>query len=381
MSLFPLSHHKCIWRSSIAFAFSLTFLLIANSLTLQTPSLNPCNKDPYKQLNLILNPNGTVTRSNKPPESPPAPDPTLPTLVLSKDLTINQSKGTWARIYLPREALNHTSKLPLVVFFHGGGFIFLSAASTVFHDFCFNMAKDVVAVVASVEYRLAPEHRLPAAYDDAVEALHWIKTNQDDWLTNYIDYSNVFLMGSSAGGNIAYNAGLRAAAGDYNQATKIKGLILVQPFFSGTRRTGSELRLENEPHLTLCNNDALWELSLPVGVDRDHEYCNPMVRNGPARLEMIRRLKWWVLVTGCDGDPLVDRQVQLVRLMQRKGVRVVGHFTPGDYHGVQDSDPLKAKELYSIILAQLNIEMGLAQAKWDIGGEMVVAAEFMRKRK
>ncbi|KAG4991691.1 hypothetical protein JHK87_025148 [Glycine soja] len=346
MPLFSFPHYKSFWRSSIAFAFFLTFL------TLQTQSTPiPCNKDPYKELNLIPNKNGTVTRPNKPPESPPAPDPNLNTLVLSKDISINQSKGTWARVYLPRVALDHSSKLPLLVFYHGGGFIFLGAASTIFHNFCFNMANDVVAVIASIEYRLAPEHRLPAAYEDAVEALQWIKTNKDDWLTNYVDYSNVFLMGSSAGGNIAYNAGLRAATvdGTYNQIPKIKGLILVQPFFSGTQRTGSELRLENEPHLALCVNDALWELSLPVGVDRDHEYCNPTAGNGPKRLEMIKRRGWWVLVTGCDGDPLVDRQVQLVRLMQRKGVRVLGHFTPGDYHGVQDSDPLKARELYGVI--------------------------------
>ncbi|KAK7270805.1 hypothetical protein RJT34_26243 [Clitoria ternatea] len=349
MPLFSLSNAKNFMRYSIACSLSLTFLFIANSTTLQTPSpTTQCNKDPYKQLNLIHNPNGTITRPNKPKESPPAPDPTLPILVLSKDLIINQSKGTWARIYIPRKALYDSSKLPLVVFFHGGGFIFLSAASTIFHDFCFNLANDVVAVVASVEYRLAPEHRLPAAYDDAVEALHWIKTNQDDWLIKHVDFSHVFLMGSSAGGNIAYNAGLRVAAGDY-QSPKIKGLILAQPFFGGTHRTGSEVRLANEPHLSLCNNDALWELSLPFGVGRDHEYCNPTVGNGAVRMEMIGRLGWRVLVTGCGGDPLVDRQIEVVRLMRRKGVRVVGKFTEGDYHGIQDSEPLKAKELYGVI--------------------------------
>nr|AFK45612.1 unknown [Lotus japonicus] len=253
------------------------------------------------------------------------------------------------KIYLPRKALDHSSKLPLVVFFHGGGFIFLSAASTIFHVFCFNMANDVEAVVASVEYRLAPEHRLPAAYDDAVEALHWIKTNQkDDWLINHVEYSNVFLMGGSAGGNIAYNAGLRATAGD-KQVSNIQGLILVQPFFSGTLRTGSELRMVNDSHLSLCSNDMLWELSLPVGVNRDNEYCNPAVGNGPVRLEEIKRLGWRILVTGCSGDPLMDRQVGLVRLMQKEGVRVVGHFTEGDYHGVQDSEPLKAKQLFVVI--------------------------------
>lgn len=179
-----------LFSLSIAFTF-LTYLLTLSQTQL---SPKPCN-DPYKQLNLILNPNGTITRPNKSPETPPSLDPTLP--ILSKDLIINQSKHTWARIYLPRKALdqNPKNRFPLVIFFHGGGFIFLSAASTIFHDFCFNMANDVVAVVASIEYRLAPEHRLPAAYEDAVEALHWIKSNQDDWfkgMCRFI-YFNLFI--------------------------------------------------------------------------------------------------------------------------------------------------------------------------------------------
>jgi len=336
-----------LFSFSVTFAFTLTFLLMLNSTTPQTQSPKPCN-DPYKQLNLILNPNGTVTRPNKPPDSPPSLDPTLP--VLSKDLIINQSKGTWARIFLPK-TLNHTlKKLPLVIFFHGGGFIFLSAASTIFHDFCFNMAKDVEVVVASIEYRLAPEHRLPTAYEDAVEALHWIKANlSNDWLKNYVDYSNVFLMGSSAGGNIAYNAGLRVAKVEDETSKMIKGLILIQPFFGGIHRTRSEVRLANESHLLLCNNDMLWELSLPIGVDRDYEYCNPTVGDSVLGLENIRRLGWYVLVTDCDGDPLVDRSIGLVRLMEEKRVKVVGHFTKGDYHGVQDKEPLKAKELFGVI--------------------------------
>ncbi|CAI8593583.1 unnamed protein product [Vicia faba] len=338
--------------SIFTFSFSLTIFLLLNSTTPQTQSpTKPCNDDPYKQLNLVLNPNGTIIRQSK-PTTPPSLDPTLP--ILSKDLMINQSKATWARIYLPHKALDHTSnKLPLIIFFHGGGFIFLSAASTIFHEFCFNMANNVVAVVVSVEYRLAPEHRLPAAYEDAVEALHWIKTNQsDDWLRNHVDYSKVFLMGSSAGGNIAYNAGLRVATVEdvEDEVSKmIKGLILIQPFFSGTHRTRSEIKLANDPHLLLCNNDALWELSLPVGVDRDHEYCNPTVRDNVVRLKRVREIGWWVLVTDCDGDPLVDRSIGLVRVIEENRVNVVGHFTKGGYHGVQDSEPLKAKELYGVI--------------------------------
>lgn len=308
--------------------------------------------DAYHKLHVVLNPNGTLTRLDIPPVSPPSPDPTLPILipVLSKDLPINPSKNTWLRIFLPRKALHHDKKLPLIVFFHGGGFVLLSAASTMFHDFCLNMADDLNAVVVSVEYRLAPEHRLPAAYDDAMDALHWIKTRPDRWLTQHADYSECYVMGSSGGGNIAYHAGLRAAAEvDDLKPLNMRGLILVQPFFGGTQRSGSEVRLMNDPFLSLCVTDLLWELSLPVGADRDHEYCNPRAGNGWKKMERMGRLEWRLLVTGCSGDPLVDRQVEVAKMMEERNLKVVGHFTEGDYHGIQDRDPLKAKELYEVV--------------------------------
>lgn len=198
------------------------------------------------------------------PTHTPTSDPNLPIQVLTKDLTINQSNNTWLRLFLPRKALDHpsiNSKLPLIVYFHGGGFTYYSAASTVVHDFCSKIANDVQAVVASVDYRLAPEHRLPAAYDDAVEALHWIKTcPDDDWFREFVDYSSCYLMGNSAGATIAHYAGLRVAEKGHQdlKPMKIQGLILRQPFFGGTRRTDSEMRLEKNPVLLMCVCDLLW---------------------------------------------------------------------------------------------------------------------------
>ncbi|XP_028773250.1 carboxylesterase 1-like [Neltuma alba] len=346
MFLFPLSQFHLSW--STALVLSLCFLcFIANSDSNQTP----CSEsDAYHKLNVVLNPDGTLTRLNPRPVSPPSPDPSLPISVLSRDLHVDPSKHTWVRIFLPRNALSSQKKLPLVVFFHGGGFIVLSAGSTMFHDFCFNMADDLGAVVVSVEYRLAPEHRLPAAYDDAMEALHWIRTRPDDWLGHYADYSECYLMGSSAGGNIAYFAGLRAAEQvKHLEPLNIRGLILVQPFFGGMQRTGSELRLMNNERLPLCVTDLLWKLSLPMGVDRDHEYCNPMAGEGPERVEKIRGRGWRVLVTGTGGDPLMDRQKEVVKMMEEKKVKVVGHFTEGGYHGIQDRDLQNAKELYAVV--------------------------------
>ncbi|XP_028768563.1 carboxylesterase 1-like [Neltuma alba] len=298
--------------------------------------------DPYQFLQISLNPDGTLTRPLHDPRTSPTSDPNLPISVLTKDLTINQS-NTWLRLFLPRKALNNqpSNKFPLIIFFHGSGFILYSAASTVFHDFCSRMANDVEAVVASAEYRLAPEHRLPAAYDDAVEALHWITTSPDDWLREFVDYSNCYVMGNSAGGAIAYHAGLRVVeevSGDL-EPMKIRGLILRQPFFGGIQRTESEMRLEKNPVIPLCVIDMLWELALPVGANRDHEYSNPMGGDWPGKMEKIREEGWMVMVSGNGGDPLVDGGRDLATLMEKKGVKVVTDFEKEGCHGIEFEDP------------------------------------------
>ncbi|XP_028768544.1 carboxylesterase 1-like [Neltuma alba] len=345
MSLFSFPPHKFFSPATIFFFF--LFLSVAYSTAM----------DPYKFLHIILNPDGTLTRLEKHPESPASPDPNSHLPVLSKDLTINPSLDTWARIYLPRQALNHPhdssiTKLPLIVFYHGGGFLFYSANSTYFHDFCVYLVQSTQTVVVSVNYRLAPEHRLPAAYDDALEALHWIRTSDDQWLTRFADHSNCYLMGESAGGNIAYNAGLRAAEEvDRLEPLKIKGLILVQPFFGGVKRTSSEQRLENDTNLPLPATDLMWELSLPQGADRDHEYSNPTTEKGSKGFDDIKRRGWKVIVFGCYGDPLIDRQINLVKSLQENGAQVEGHFQGEDKHGVFVGQPTKGRalELYDTI--------------------------------
>ncbi|CAI8604570.1 unnamed protein product [Vicia faba] len=323
------------------------------------PFSQPQTNDPFLHLKIISNPDGTITRLREDQHTPPSSNPNLPIPVLTKDITINASHNTFARIFLPRKTLYPSSsssshKLPLIVYFHGGGFIFFSAASDFLHDLCSNLAKDVNSIVVSIDYRLAPEHRLPAAYDDAMEALHWIKTRPDEWLRKYADYSNCYIMGSSAGGNIAYHTCLRMAAEinlkhDYISPLNISGLILSQPFFGGTKRLPSELRLLNDavvpPHV--C--DLMWELSLPLGVDRDHAYCNPTVGDGVGVLDRVRELGWRVLVSGCEGDPLMDHQMVMATVMEEKGVVVVRSFTAGGCHGVEVRDLIKRKQLHNLI--------------------------------
>ncbi|CAJ1952585.1 unnamed protein product [Sphenostylis stenocarpa] len=212
------------------------------------------------------------------------------------------------------------------------------------------MANTAQAIVASVDYRLAPEHRLPAAYDDAMEALRWIGKSEDEWLRQYADYSKCYVTGNSAGASIAYHAGLRAIE-EVNdlEPLKIQGLILRQPFFGGTQRTESELRLEHNPLIPLCVTDFMWELALPIGADRGHEYCNVRAGNGVEKFDKMRELGWRVLVSGTNGDPLVDRDKELVLLMEEKGVQVVKDFQEEGFHGVELFVPLKAHQFNALV--------------------------------
>ncbi|XP_004517004.1 carboxylesterase 1-like [Cicer arietinum] len=315
------------------------------------PTIDSTESQPF-----ILNNDGSVTRHMQIPNIEPTQDPN--NIVISKDVPLSPINKTWLRLFLPSIALHNSKKLPLIIYYHGGGFIFFSASSTINHDFCFKLAEKINVVVASVDYRLAPESRLPAAYDDAVEALHWLKTTNEKWIRESCDVSNCYLMGSSAGGNIAYHAGLHVAAAidgfDFDQL-KIKGLILHHPFFGGSHRTESEIRLENDRALPLRGSDLMWEYALPKGVDRDHKYCNPTaVDEGDCFcFDEIKRLGWKILVTCCNGDPLIDRQVGFVEMLRSKGVKVVGYLGEG-FHGMELLDPTKDEPLFEQVKDLIN---------------------------
>ncbi|KAH9678112.1 putative carboxylesterase 120 [Citrus sinensis] len=176
----------------------------------------------------------------------------------------------------------------------------------------------------------------------------WIKTTQEHWLIQYADLSSCFIMGDSGGGNVAYHAALLAAAQvDDLLPLKIRGLILLKPFFGGVKRTESELRLANQPILPPSSTDLLWQLALPIGADRDHEYCNPTARGGSKVLGQFRLLGWRVMVTGGSEDTLFDRQVDLAKMMEQKGVNVVSYFDDSGHSLLRD--PIKLEALHVTI--------------------------------
>ncbi|GLJ42891.1 hypothetical protein SUGI_0889060 [Cryptomeria japonica] len=198
--------------------------------------------------------------------------------VYAKDAVIDSVTGVWVRLYVPVPEDNESEELPVVVYFHGGGFCVLSAADKNYDVFCRQLAKRRRAAVVSVEYRLAPEHKFPAAYDDCFAALTWLASSEGEiFLPRNADLSRCFLMGDSAGGNIVHHVGCRVAEGTQDLGLlRIVGHVLIQPYFGGEERTASEIKLTKVPLVTLETSDWFWRAFLPLGASRDHPAANVM---------------------------------------------------------------------------------------------------------
>ncbi|MCL7022588.1 hypothetical protein MKW94_030329 [Papaver nudicaule] len=205
------------------------------------------------------------------------------------DITVDPSRNLWFRLYTPTDKITKipssttdtaaeggvTGKLPVFIFFHGGGFAFLSAASIGYDVVCRRFARENSAIVVSVNYRLAPEFKYPCQYDDGFDVLKFIDSRRCKEFPANADLSRCFLGGDSAGANIAHHVTVRASNSTTTfQHLKIIGLIQIQPFYGGEERTESEIRLINAPLVSLPRTDWLWKVFLPDGSDRDHEAAN-----------------------------------------------------------------------------------------------------------
>jgi acetyl esterase len=141
----------------------------------------------------------------------------LPNAVQTRDLEI--STGLSVRLYLPSDS---SKPLPVLVYFHGGGWVVGSVA--LLDPFCRLLSEAAGVIIASVEYRLAPEHPHPAALEDALAAVRWASERAVDWGG---DVSRIGLGGDSAGGNLAAVAANRLCGEKAGQALRV--LLLLYP--------------------------------------------------------------------------------------------------------------------------------------------------------
>ncbi|PKA63205.1 putative carboxylesterase 2 [Apostasia shenzhenica] len=158
--------------------------------------------------------------------------------VASRDVVIDPAVPVSARLYVPPSS-SPEKKSPLLVYFHGGAFCIESAFSPTYHLYLNSLAARAGIVIVSVNYRLAPEHPLPAAYDDSWAALRWAAAGGggDPLISDRADLGKIFLAGDSAGANIAHRMAVMAGA---DGGVKVEGMVLIHPYFStGPEAEGS----------------------------------------------------------------------------------------------------------------------------------------------
>ncbi|KAJ0010919.1 hypothetical protein Pint_34452 [Pistacia integerrima] len=156
--------------------------------------------------------------------------------VQSKDVVVSSDTGVKARIFLPKID-GPGKKFPLLVHYHGGGFCLGSPFDSISQNFLTYLVTHANFIAISIDYRLAPEHPLPIAYDDSLAGLQWIATHSngsgpEPWLNEYADLGRVFLVGESAGANIAHYVAVQAGTIGL-EGLKINGVLIVHPFFGG----------------------------------------------------------------------------------------------------------------------------------------------------
>jgi acetyl esterase/lipase len=223
---------------------------------------------------------GRVERFDGTETVPPSPSGDPANGVASKDVVLDQAANISARLYLPpAAAVDSGKKLPVVIFFHGGAFFVHTAASPLYHRYAATLAAAVPAVVVSVDYRLAPEHPIPAAYDDAFAALKAVVAScradgaEEPWLAAHGDASRVVLAGDSAGANIAHNTAMRLrkeridGLGD----NKVSSVALLHPYFWGKEALGGE----PTDAAVRGGFERAWEVACAGQLGPDHPYINP----------------------------------------------------------------------------------------------------------
>ncbi|KAJ1417301.1 Lipase, GDXG, putative histidine active site [Sesbania bispinosa] len=236
--------------------------------------------------------------------------------VSTKDVTVDADRNIWFRLYTPTATVSggENVSLPVIVFFHGGGFAYLSPASFAYDAVCRRFCRKIPAIVVSVNYRLCPEYRYPSQYDDGEAVLRYLDENRSA-LPENADVSKCFLAGDSAGANLCHHVAVRACRAGF-RSVRVIGLVSIQPFFGGEERTESEIRLEGSPLVSVTRTDWLWKAFLPDGSDRDHGASNV---SGPNAEDLSGLDYPDTLVFVGEFDPLQDWQRRYYEWLRKSG--------------------------------------------------------------
>jgi len=217
---------------------------------------------------------------------------------------------------------------PAFIFYHGGGWTFGNMNSE--NSFSTNMCVRANCVVISVDYRLAPEHKYPAAVEDAVESLDWVVKYGKKELN--IDTSKIAVGGSSSGGNLASILTLKAA--EANPPIPLIFQLLVVPVTDNTA-TEENLWAENKDTCWLSPARMNWfkDNYLPNKEDWTKWDASPIF----APAELVKKVpKAWIGVA--ELDILKDEGIAYGEMLKKEGVEVEIKVYKGAPHPIMAMD-------------------------------------------
>ncbi len=217
------------------------------------------------------------------------------------------------RVYRPESG----EPLPILVYAHGGGFVFCDLDS---HDgLCRNLANLLPAVVISVGYRLAPEYQWPTAAEDVFAVTQWAATHATELGG---DATRVAVGGDSAGGNLA--AVTTVMARDRG-GPAIAAQLLLYPVIAADFDTESYRRFGRGYYNPRPALQWYWDQYVPDAADRRHPYASPLQAD-------LAGLPAAVLVLA-GHDPLRDEGIAYADALATAGVPVTRCAFEGGIHG------------------------------------------------
>ncbi|HLQ04574.1 MAG TPA: alpha/beta hydrolase, partial [Verrucomicrobiae bacterium] len=217
-----------------------------------------------------------------------------------------------ARLYRPS-----AGTLPLLVYFHGGGWVVGSVKTS--DNYCRALANASGCAVLSVDYCLAPEHEYPHAADDAYAATRWAAEHASEL---GVDPGRLAVGGSSAGGNLAAVASLMARE---RTGPRIALQLLHVPVMDHDFETASYRENATGRGLTRAAMQWFWGHYAPDVARRDEPYASPLG---------AKDLRWLppAILVAAECDPLRDEGRAYAHRLRGDGVAVATLEYPGMVH-------------------------------------------------
>ena len=204
-----------------------------------------------------------------------------------------------------------------LVYFHGGGWVIGDLDTH--HGFCHALAKTSGCLIVAVDYRLAPEHRYPAAVEDAYAATNWVAQNSD---AIQADPIRLAVGGDSAGGHLAAVVALMARD---RRGPRIDLQILIYPITDCSFNTPSYI--ENKEGYMLTRDLMKWFWN--HFIEDENQANDPYV--SPLRADNLSDLPPALIVTA-EYDPLRDEGEAYGKKLQEAGANVTLSRYPGMIH-------------------------------------------------